>query len=103
MLVIQQFIETLKNAREAKEVSQRVLAEGLGIPQSHLSKIEAGKVNLKLASFVAMARALELEVMLVPRQEVPLVKSLMASQESMRLGTEVKPIYTLDEGQEEGN
>ena len=49
-----------------------------------------------------MARALEFEVMLVPRQEVSLVKGLMASQESMRLGVEVKPIYTLDDEPEEG-
>lgn len=103
MLIIQQFIEALKNTREAKKVSQRVLADQLGIPQSHLSKIEAGKVNIKLASFVAMARALELEVMLVPRQEVSLVKSLMASQGSARLGTEVKPLYTLDDEPEGGD
>lgn len=85
----QQLILTLKNARVAKKLSQRELADKLGIPQSHLSKIETGQVNIKLASFVEMARHLEFEVMLVPRQEVMFVKSFHRP--------EVKPVYTLDD------
>lgn len=100
---IQALIATLKSLREAKDYSQRVLAHELGIPQSHLSKIEAGQVNIRLASFIEMARTLGMEVMLVPRQEVSLVKSLVHSQEKMRHGDEVKPAYTPDDEGDEDN
>lgn len=101
--IIQQLIATLKTAREAKGLSQQVLAAQLGIPQSHLSKIETGHVNVGLTSFVEMARHLELEVLLVPRQDITLVKSLARSQEKSREGKKVKPAYTLDEGEEAGD
>ena len=94
---LQQLIHTLKSAREAKSLSQRALADKLGIPQSHLSKIEAGQVNVKLASFVEMARNLELEVMLITRQEVLLVKGLINSKEKIQHSHEIKPAYTLDD------
>ena len=97
---IQQLIAVLKTAREAKGLSQQALAAKLGIPQSHLSKIETGHVNLKLASFVEMARHLELEVLLVPRQEITLVESIIRSKENSRQGNEIKPAYTLDNEKE---
>lgn len=95
---IQPFIDTLKSAREAKKLSQQELAGRLGIPQSHLSKIEAGKVNIKLLSFVEMARHLDLEVMLIPRQDISLVKTMIA--EKGREENEVEPAYVLDEEKE---
>lgn len=97
---IQELIDVLKRAREARGLSQRALADKLGIPQSHLSKIEAGRVNIKLASFVEMARTLELEVMLIPRQEISLVKGLLVSKKEARQGHETKPAYTLDDEEE---
>lgn len=99
--VIQQLIDVLKKARGKQGLSQRTLADKLGIPQSHLSKIEGGQVNIKLTSFVEMARTLELEVMLVPRQEISLVKGLLTSREEARQGHEIRPAYTLDEEDEE--
>lgn len=67
---------TLKAAREAKSLSQRALAERAGVPQSHISRIESGRVDLRLSSLAELARALDLEVMLVPRKTVPAVKSI---------------------------
>ena len=95
-LSIQPFITMLKNARKAMGLSERELANKLGIPQSHLSKIEGGSVNLKLTSFVEMARGLDLEVMLIPRQKISLVKSLIASQTAIKGSDERKLDYTLD-------
>ena len=40
--------ETLKAAREAKGLSQRDLSSRAGVPQSHISKIESGVVDLRL-------------------------------------------------------
>ncbi len=67
---------TLKAAREAKNLSQRALADRAGVPQSHISKIESGRVDLRLSSLAELARALDLEVMLVPRRTVPAIKSI---------------------------
>lgn len=66
----------LKRAREAHNISQRELSARVALPQAHISKIESGSVNLKLASLVELARALDLEVMLVPRKLVPAVEAI---------------------------
>lgn len=46
------------------------------MPQSHISKIESGKVDIKASSLVEIARALDLEFMLVPRNLVPTIEAL---------------------------
>ena len=68
---------TLKATRETKGFSQRELSKKTGMPQSHISKIENGAVDLRLSSLVELARALELEVMLVPRKTVSAVRSIV--------------------------
>jgi transcriptional regulator with XRE-family HTH domain len=73
------FATALKNAREAKGLSQRALSELVGVPQSHISKIESGTVDVRVSSLVALARVLELELTLVPRKSVPAVDSIIRS------------------------
>lgn len=68
--------EGLKQARESKGLSQRELGARIAVPQSHISKIESGVVDLKASSLIEFARALDLEVMLVPRSLVPAVEAL---------------------------
>lgn len=70
---------TLKNAREAKGLSQRALSDLAGVPQSHISKIESGGVDLRASSLVELARALDLELTLVPRKSVSAVNSIVRS------------------------
>ncbi len=72
-------IEALKAARTKKGLSQRALSQLVGMPQSHISKIEAGQVDLQLSSLVELARVLELELCLVPRKAVPAVDSVVRS------------------------
>lgn len=73
----EQIFEALKAAREARGLSQRALAERVGLPQSHISKIERGGVDIQLSSLTELARALELELKLVPRKAVPAVESII--------------------------
>lgn len=77
----EQIAETLKTAREMKGLSQRALSKLAGMPQSHISKIENGAVDLRLSSLVEFARALDLEVTLVPRKNVPAVQSIVRSSQ----------------------
>jgi len=71
--------EALKEARKRKKLSQRALSALAGVPQSHISKIESNAVDLRLSSLVAIARALDLEIELVPRKAVPAVQSVARS------------------------
>ncbi len=67
----------LKAAREAKGLSQRALSKLAGVPQSHISKIENGFVDLRLSSLIELARVLGLELTLVPRKTLPAIKSII--------------------------
>ena len=72
----------LRDARENNGLSQRDLGAVSGIPQSHISKIEKGVVDLRLSSLIELARALDLELALVPRAAVPAVQSIVRSAAS---------------------
>jgi transcriptional regulator with XRE-family HTH domain len=43
-------------------MTQKELGQRVGLPQSHISKIEKGAVDLQLSSLVEIARALDFEV-----------------------------------------
>lgn len=73
---IEEFSEQLRAEREKKGLSQRALSALAGVPQSHISKIENGGVDLRISSLAALARALDLELALVPRKALPAVKSV---------------------------
>jgi len=67
----------LKAERKARGLSQRALGKLAGVPQSHISKIENGTVDLRLSSLIELARVLGLELALVPRKALPAVKSIV--------------------------
>lgn len=78
----EQIIAALKAARRDKGLTQRALSEQAGMPQSHVSKIEQGEVDLQLSSLIELARALDLEVVTVPRKLIPAVQTIVRSGES---------------------
>ncbi|HEC12614.1 MAG TPA: XRE family transcriptional regulator [Acidiferrobacteraceae bacterium] len=95
---IQPLTDALKAAREKKELSQRAFSREIGVPQSRLSRVESGAVDLRTSNLIEIARALDLEVMLVPRQLVPAVSSLV--KQTGRTAEEYetqRPIYQLDD------
>jgi transcriptional regulator with XRE-family HTH domain len=66
---------TIAQQRSAKGLTQTSLGQLLGLPQSHISRVEAGRVDLRTSSLLDLARALDLEVMLIPRKLVPAVRA----------------------------
>ena len=68
--------EQLRAARERKGLSQRALAEKVGLPQGHLSRIERAAVDLQTSNLLQIARALDLELVLVPRTALPAIEAL---------------------------
>ncbi|MBK6739087.1 MAG: helix-turn-helix transcriptional regulator [Haliea sp.] len=85
METIDEISRTLKAARKAKGLSQRALAKMAGVPQSHISKIENTGVDLRISSLAEIARALDLELTLVPRNTVPAVKSIVRSSRPLAI------------------
>ncbi len=71
----------LKAARQVKGLSQRKLSQLTGVPQSHISKIENGAVDLRLSSLVELARVLDLELTLAPRKTLAAINSIIRSSE----------------------
>lgn len=77
------FYDTLQKARLAKGLTQTQLAELLHLGQSYLSQVERGKHDIKASTLRDWARVLDLEVMLVPRREVPAVAYMIRSEHSL--------------------
>lgn len=77
-----EILQTLRTAREATGLSQRDLSARIGVPQSHISKIESGGADLRLSSLVELARALDHEVVLVPRKLLPAVEAIVRNASS---------------------
>jgi transcriptional regulator with XRE-family HTH domain len=73
---LRQIIAALIAARHRAGLSQRALGAKVGLAQSHISKIERAAVDPQVSSLVEIARALGLELMLVPTQLVPAVQAL---------------------------
>ncbi len=85
---------TLRNAREARGLSQRALGARAGIPQSHISKIENGAVDLRVSSLVELARVLDLDLVLVPRKAVSAVHAIVRRRDESETA---RPAYSLDD------
>ena len=107
---IEHIARTLKEARKTQGLSQFELSTKAGIPQSHISKIENGAVDLRISSLVELARVLELELEFVPRNAVTAVRAitrqskqsaLVQPQSDIHDVKTVMPAYSLD-GDEDG-
>jgi transcriptional regulator with XRE-family HTH domain len=83
----------LKAARREHQLSQRELAEKLGLRQRQISDLERGATDSRLTTVQNIARALDLELTLIPRRLIPAVEALQ------RAGTDPahRPLYSLDD------
>lgn len=74
--MMKEIAKKLQAARKAKGLTQAELGAKMGLPQSHISQIESGRVDLRFSSLLEMARLLDLEPMLIPRALTPAVRSI---------------------------
>jgi len=92
---MEHIVRALKLARKQKGLSQKALGVKIGVPQSHISRIENGQVDLQASSLIQLARALDLELLLVPSKLVPAFQAL---QRGNREEASVQiPMYHLEE------
>ena len=101
--VVEYLSQALKSAREGKKLSQRGLSKAVGMPQAQISKIENAVVDMKASTLIELARALDLEVILVPRQQVPAVKRIVsAAGQGASESALPRPAYALDSEGDDG-
>lgn len=98
---INKLAKALKKARKQKGLSQQTLSQRVGLPQGHISNIENSRVDIKLSSFIELARALELEPMLIPRTLVNTIQALNKQHNNPDYAEEAPPAYRLDEDNDE--
>ena len=80
---IEDIATVLANARKGKGLTQKELGELVGWPQSHVSKFEKGDNDIRLSGLIEFARALDLEVTLVPKKSVPAVQSVVRQTQGL--------------------
>jgi len=77
-------VQQLKIARQNLGFKQAELGEKLGLPQSHISKIEQGSTDPRLSTVVDMARVVDHELVLIPRQMLHQLRALLAEETEQR-------------------
>ncbi|MCY4128674.1 MAG: helix-turn-helix transcriptional regulator [Gammaproteobacteria bacterium] len=73
--------EKLLNARVSAKITQRGLADQLGVPQGHISRIERGLIDPRISTVTEMAYALGLTPMLIPRRAQAAVLAVLRNFE----------------------
>ena len=85
-------LKQLKIARQEKGLKQSEFGNKIGLPQSHISKIERGETDPRLSTVVDMARIVDRELILVPRRLAPAIRSMIEG------GHDQEPMWKPDEG-----
>lgn len=75
--------QLLKSTRKGQRLTQEQVAEMAGISRPRYREIEAGSSSARTTTLVNIARALGLELMLVPQALVPAVNSLLRPQDDL--------------------
>jgi transcriptional regulator with XRE-family HTH domain len=83
--------QLFRTTREQKGLTQKSLAEKLGLRQRQISDLERSAMDPRFSTVQDVARALELEVALIPRHLVSVVDGLQRTDRGA--GT---PMYGLD-------
>ncbi len=84
-------LKQLKTARQEKGMKQSEFGGKLGLPQSHISKIESGKTDPRLSTVIDMARIADHELMLIPKGLASVVRTMAEG------GNEQEPMWKPDE------
>lgn len=92
------FGAVIRLAREGRGLRQQDLAERLGLRQRQISDLERSATDPRLSTIQNVARALDLEVMLVPRHLIAVVQGLESGPSNSST-----PMYALEEDDEGSN
>jgi len=90
----------IKEARVKRGWGQRELGAHVGLPQPHISAIESGEIVPRFDTLLDLVRVLDQDILLVPRELVPAVQSLIRAQKAPA-GSEERPLYATDDEEPE--
>lgn len=76
----QEMRDAIRQARKAQGRSQSDVARDVGLTQKHVSNIERGKVVPRFDTLLEVAWALNLDLVIVPRNVRAMVNSLVRGQ-----------------------
>ena len=83
------------------------MGQRLGLPQMHISGIETGKVAPRFDTMLDLVRVLDHDLLLVPRELIPVVQSLTRDHASRGAHAaddeDERPLYAPDEKADEEN
>jgi transcriptional regulator with XRE-family HTH domain len=80
--------DAIRQARIAKGLSQDELASALSVTQATVSRAEQGK-DSRLSTLIEIARALDLEFVLIPRRLVPPLRLMLVDRFGQGIGAAV--------------
>ena len=92
----QPLLEVLRESRLNRHLTQEALARKLGVRQRQISDLERSTIDPRLSTIQNVARALDLELMLIPRQLISAVDSLHHARAAGN-----RPMYALGPGDED--
>jgi transcriptional regulator with XRE-family HTH domain len=69
--------QAFKRRRLALGLTQAALAGRIGTTQSYIAAVERGDREIRWSTVLEIARALELEAVLVPRERLPAVEAVL--------------------------
>ena len=78
------FARQIQVARQAAGLSQRGLSIKAGVTQSQVSQFESGAHEPRISKLIDLARALDLELVLVPRKMLPAIQSIVRSTQPQK-------------------
>ena len=81
--MLKQLGRGLRQVRVKRKLTQAELGALVGLPQSHISKIERGETDMQWTTLEQVANALGLSALLVPTSLVPVVKGLIKGTEEI--------------------
>lgn len=78
---LESLTRVIRQTRLAKGWSQRDLSARAHLTQAQISRIESGEVDLQVSTLLELARALDLDLQLVPRSALTAVEAAVRSAE----------------------
>ncbi len=79
--MLKQIGQSLQQARIARGLTQAELGALVGLPQSHVSKIERGETDFQWTTLEQIANTVGLSAVLFPTALVPVVESLIKGRQ----------------------
>ena len=92
----------ITSARKLKGWTQLELGKKVRLAQRHISAIENGKIIPRYDTLIEILRALERDLMLVPRELLPRVQALVRDNPNLAAGglAVERPLYAVDDDEQ---